>query len=85
MYIEKKLLLFTGNYRSREDFVLTQDIEREISSENPINQRSRAIKDLCDVVLNHQCENVNINNLYNFNSHNVNLFLSVNQSVNVAN
>ncbi|KAK0095925.1 hypothetical protein PV326_007052 [Microctonus aethiopoides] len=57
--------LSKGNYKSREDFVLTQDIEREISSENPINQRSRAIKDLCDVVLNHQCENNAAERLWN--------------------
>ncbi|XP_015113598.1 tuberin [Diachasma alloeum] len=45
-----------GNYKSREDFTLTQDIEKVISSESPVHQRTKAIKDLCDPVLNQQWE-----------------------------
>ncbi|XP_033337917.1 TSC complex subunit tuberin isoform X3 [Megalopta genalis] len=45
-----------GNYRSREDFTLTTDLEKEISHESPVHHRTRAIKDLCDAVLNQQWE-----------------------------
>ncbi|XP_015588565.1 tuberin [Cephus cinctus] len=45
-----------GNYKSREDFTLTHDIEKEISPDSPVHHRTKAIKDLCDAVLNHQWE-----------------------------
>ncbi|XP_008551643.1 tuberin [Microplitis demolitor] len=45
-----------GNYKSNEEHILTQEIEREISSENPINQRARILKDLTDDVLNNHWE-----------------------------
>ncbi|XP_076652775.1 TSC complex subunit tuberin isoform X1 [Halictus rubicundus] len=45
-----------GNYKSREDYTLTTDLEKEISPESPVHHRTRAIKDLCDAVLNQQWE-----------------------------
>ncbi|XP_017881114.1 tuberin isoform X2 [Ceratina calcarata] len=45
-----------GNYKSREDFTLTHDLEKEISPESPVHHRTKAIKDLCDAVLNQQWE-----------------------------
>lgn len=50
--------MFLGNYKSREDFTLTHDIEKEISPESPVHHRTKAIKDLCDAVLNQQWEDV---------------------------
>ncbi|KOC65846.1 Tuberin [Habropoda laboriosa] len=47
-----------GNYKSREDFTLTHDLEKEISPESPVHHRTKAIKDLCDAVLNQQWEDV---------------------------
>ncbi|XP_043279652.1 tuberin isoform X2 [Venturia canescens] len=54
-----------GNYRSREDFVLTNDIEKEIGSESPVNHRAKAIKDLCEGVLNHQWEDGTVERMWN--------------------
>ncbi|XP_012271509.1 tuberin isoform X2 [Orussus abietinus] len=54
-----------GNYKSREDFTLTHDIEKEISSESPVYHRTKAIKDLCDAVLNHQWEDRAAEKLWN--------------------
>ncbi|KAG7209739.1 hypothetical protein KM043_011368 [Ampulex compressa] len=54
-----------GNYKSREDFTLTHDIEKEISSESPVHHRTKAIKDLCDAVLNQQWEDRAAERLWN--------------------
>ncbi|XP_048507911.1 tuberin isoform X2 [Athalia rosae] len=45
-----------GNFKSRADVTLTIDIEKEIGPETPLQHRAKAIKDLCDTVLNHQWE-----------------------------
>ncbi|XP_029054023.2 tuberin isoform X1 [Osmia bicornis bicornis] len=45
-----------GNHKSREDFILTHDLEKEISHESPVHYRTKAIKDLCDPILNQQWE-----------------------------
>ncbi|KAH0546382.1 tuberin [Cotesia glomerata] len=45
-----------NNYKSNEEHTLTQEIEREISSENPVYQRTRILKDLTDSVLNNHWE-----------------------------
>ncbi|EZA47091.1 Tuberin [Ooceraea biroi] len=45
-----------GSYKSREDFTLTHDIEKEISPDSPVHHRTKAIKELCDTVLNQQWE-----------------------------
>jgi len=37
---------------------LTYDIEKEISPDSPVHHRTKAIKELCDVVLNQQWEDV---------------------------
>jgi len=50
--------LFAGSYKSREEFTLTYDIEKEISPDSPVHHRTKAIKELCDVVLNQQWEDV---------------------------
>lgn len=47
-----------GNYKSREDFTLTHDIEKEISPDSPVHHRTKAIKELSDAVLNQQWEDV---------------------------
>lgn len=52
------LFQITGNYKSREDFTLTHDIEKEISPDSPVHHRTKAIKELCDAVLNQQWEDV---------------------------
>lgn len=49
-----------GNYKSREDFTLTHDIEREISPDSPVHHRTKAIKELSDAVLNQQWEDVRV-------------------------
>ncbi|KMQ94107.1 tuberin-like isoform x2 protein [Lasius niger] len=45
-----------GSYKSREDFTLTHDIEKEISPDSPVHHRTKAIKELSDAVLNQQWE-----------------------------
>jgi len=50
--------LFAGSYKSREEFTLTYDIEKEISPDSPVHHRTKAIKELCDAVLNQQWEDV---------------------------
>lgn len=45
-----------GHFRSRADFTLTAEIEKEIGPDTPLQHRAKAIKDLCDTVLNHQWE-----------------------------
>lgn len=59
IYLNKLIInFFLGNYKSREDFTLTHDLEKEISPESPVHHRTKAIKDLCDAVLNQQWEDV---------------------------
>ena len=59
IFANKSILnLFLGNYKNREDFTLTHDLEKEISPESPVHHRTKAIKDLCDAVLNQQWEDV---------------------------
>lgn len=50
--------IFAGSYRNREEFILTYDIEREISPDSPMHHRTKAIKELRDAVLNQQWEDV---------------------------
>ena len=50
--------LFAGSYKSREEFTLTYDIEKEISPDSPVHHRTKAIKELRDAVLNQQWEDV---------------------------
>lgn len=50
--------LFVGSYKSREEFTLTYDIEKEISPDSPVHHRTKAIKELRDAVLNQQWEDV---------------------------
>lgn len=54
-YIDR---LFAGSYKSREEFTLTYDIEKEISPDSPVHHRTKAIKELRDAVLNQQWEDV---------------------------
>ncbi|XP_066593113.1 tuberin [Prorops nasuta] len=54
-----------GNYKSREEITLTYEIERDICSESPIHHRVKAIKDLCEVVLNQQLEERAAEKLWN--------------------
>ena len=56
-YIDR---LFAGSYKSREEFTLTYDIEKEISPDSPVHHRTKAIKELRDAVLNQQWEDVYI-------------------------
>lgn len=49
---------FAGSYKSREEFTLTYDIEKEISPDSPVHHRTKAIKELRDAVLNQQWEDV---------------------------
>lgn len=49
---------FAGSYKSREEFTLTYDIEKEISPDSPVHHRTKAIKDLRDAVLTQQWEDV---------------------------
>ncbi|KAK2584988.1 hypothetical protein KPH14_008518 [Odynerus spinipes] len=54
-----------GNYKSREDFTLSHDIEKEISPDSPVHHRTKVIKDLCDAVLNQQWEDRAAERLWN--------------------
>lgn len=58
IYIFNRIERIAGNYKSREDFTLTHDIEKEISPDSPVHYRTKAIKELCDAVLNQQWEDV---------------------------
>lgn len=46
------------NFKGKADFTLTSEIEKEISSDTPINQRLRAIKDLSETVATNRLEDV---------------------------
>lgn len=47
-----------GNLVRRSDYVLTAEIERELSAEAPVSSRIKAIKSLCDTVLANKLEEV---------------------------
>ncbi|XP_071440421.1 tuberin-like [Hetaerina americana] len=53
-----------GNFRGRVDCSLTQEIEKEISPDNPNHQRIKAIKELSDLVLNNRLEDNSIERLW---------------------
>jgi len=57
-YIYNHIDFFAGSYKSREEFTLTYDIEKEISPDSPVHHRTKAIKELSDAVLNQQWEDV---------------------------
>jgi hypothetical protein len=40
------------------DFALTQDIERDLSPETPINQRMKVVKELSEAVLKNRLDDV---------------------------
>ncbi|XP_039314149.1 tuberin isoform X1 [Solenopsis invicta] len=55
-----------GSYnKSREEFTLTYDIEKEISPDSPVHHRTKAIKELRDAVLNQQWEDKAAERLWN--------------------
>ncbi|KYM81590.1 Tuberin [Atta colombica] len=54
-----------GSYKSREEFTLTYDIEKEISPDSPVHHRTKAIKELRDAVLNQQWEDRAAERLWN--------------------
>ncbi|KAJ8682291.1 hypothetical protein QAD02_018083 [Eretmocerus hayati] len=45
-----------GNFKSKEDVMLTNGIEKEIGPDSPIHCRTKVIKDLSEAVLNNQWE-----------------------------
>ncbi|XP_014260624.1 tuberin [Cimex lectularius] len=45
-----------GSFRIKEDFILTVDMEKDLSSDSPLNVRIKTIKELTDVVLNQRLE-----------------------------
>lgn len=47
-----------GNIKGRVDFALTQDIERDLSPETPLNQRTKVMKELSEAVLKNRLEDV---------------------------
>lgn len=47
-----------GNFKGRVDFALTQDIERDLSPETPLNQRTKVMKELSEAVLKNRLEDV---------------------------
>ncbi|XP_034935459.1 tuberin [Chelonus insularis] len=66
--LEKFKLFFRsnkGNYKCNEDHILTQEIEREICSQNQIHHRIRAIKDLCDDIRHNNWEEKAAEKLWN--------------------
>lgn len=46
------------NVRSRGEFVLTEEIRKELSRESPLHVRTRTMKSLNDIVLKNQLEDV---------------------------
>lgn len=47
-----------GNIKGRVDFALTQDIEKDLSPETPLNQRTKVMKELSEAVLKNRLEDV---------------------------
>jgi hypothetical protein len=47
-----------GNIRGKVDFALTQDIEKDLSPETPLNHRTKVIKELSEAVLKNRLEDV---------------------------
>lgn len=47
-----------GNLRTRTDFSLTEEIERDLGRESPIQVRIRTIRELTEDVLKNRLENV---------------------------
>jgi hypothetical protein len=47
-----------ANFKGRIDFALTNEIEKDLGPETPLNQRMRHIKDLSEAVLNNRLEDV---------------------------
>jgi hypothetical protein len=47
-----------GNIKGKVDFALTQDIEKDLSPETPLNQRTKVIKELSEAVLKNRLEDV---------------------------
>lgn len=47
-----------GNIKGKVDFALTQDIEKDLSPETPLNQRAKVIKELSEAVLKNRLEDV---------------------------
>ncbi|KAJ4432765.1 hypothetical protein ANN_21404 [Periplaneta americana] len=54
----------TGNIKGRQDFALTQDIEKDLSREMPLNHRTKAIKELSEAVLKNRLEDNAIEKLW---------------------
>lgn len=48
----------TATLKSRQDFVLALEIESQLRKENPINQRARALRELCEAVRENSVEYV---------------------------
>ncbi|KAJ1375124.1 tuberin [Sesbania bispinosa] len=46
----------TATLKSRQDFVLALEIESQLRKENPINQRARALRELCEAVRENSVE-----------------------------
>lgn len=55
---------FTGSTK-RVDFAITPELERELSSDTPIPQRLKVIRDLCGNVLTNHLEDVSTFTCYN--------------------
>ena len=47
-----------GNYKSQEDYVFPSKIEKEISPDNPVHCRTKALKEISEDVLNNALEDV---------------------------
>ncbi|XP_073996859.1 TSC complex subunit tuberin isoform X2 [Rhodnius prolixus] len=45
-----------GGYRQKEDFILSVELEKDLSSESPTNVRIRTIKELFETVINNRLE-----------------------------
>lgn len=52
------------NQRSKNDFILTEEIERDISSDSPFNTRQRVIKELGEEVAKNKLEDKGIEKLW---------------------
>jgi hypothetical protein len=52
------IFISIGNIRGKVDFALTQDIEKDLSPETPLNHRTKVIKELSEAVLKNRLEDV---------------------------